>query len=463
MACGSYGGSIYLLGGQPANAWPEDPNNDHQLVTYSISDNNFTDKQTFLGISVSNDGQFYTQTQDQIITLGPRGSALWAYNMTSNTFTVLQENIPVDVEASSACLASTAEYIFVLGGIHHPAGGSSTVLSNAQVLHLTSSDWFNASNMNVARTLLSCIAVEDGTFSALYAIGGDEDGFSRSTSEKMPISDRDTMAQSNWTSIDYPASQLSLVPRSIRAVYHDGRIIILGAGGLTQGDQVFALDTHDDSVVTLPDLMPYPLANGLCAVIVEDTLYTFGGNAFYNGTVAEPVNVWAKLELQLADSSESPSTPPTLAAPSGSPTESPSSSLTSAEPSGVPGYNTTPFTGNTAQTINPTGGPTTFVSDTPALLECADIDVEIYDLDGVTPDILLWDESLQTAIANITKSSIDRVIRESGSSFSAQYSVDFVGMSLSTESYSAHCNFIIQTYPSRSPSFSEFVPLTQWT
>eukprot|EP01083_Nonionella_stella_P143838 447848_1 len=112
-AIGKWNNTIYLLGGQDYS---------QEMYSFTPSDDYFDYKSTKLNYAVNGGAQFYTQSNHTLYMISGHGGSdqsaidtLYTYDMKNDIFTSNAYKIPVRV-AWSACLASTIDYIFVIGG-----------------------------------------------------------------------------------------------------------------------------------------------------------------------------------------------------------------------------------------------------------------------------------------------------------------------------------------------------------
>eukprot|EP01083_Nonionella_stella_P058754 153838_1 len=264
MVIGKWNDTIYFLGGD---------NHPWHLFTFTPA-GDFSDYglRNFNHI-IKGDAQSYAQLNHILYMIGlddtPEINTIYTYDMKTNILKPGAYTIPTYIR-SDACLASTTDYLFVIGGtVVDLSCGLYCALDLVQPFNLVSRNWSKPLHMNVPRRSLSCIAYPKTN--TIYAVAGDDGDKNIATIEKYTIDSK----QSNWQYVDGSLTKGFVSSRC--AIYDDNIYII---GGYTNGlfsDVMHIIDTTTNNVFASPDTLPYEVA-ATAVIVVDDVLYAFGGN-----------------------------------------------------------------------------------------------------------------------------------------------------------------------------------------
>eukprot|EP01084_Bolivina_argentea_P214886 364762_1 len=279
MAIGHYNDTIYLLGGV---------NNPYQMVQYDIKNSEFTDyTTTYLSDNTGSQisGQYYTSLSNILYMIHPDGNRFSTFDLTTKIFQSDWNSIriPTDVNAYG-CLASTTDYLFVLGGF---SGG---YLNRFQALKISTMIWSTSiSSLNTARG--QCCCNFHPTTNEVYAIGGEG---SSGTIEKINV--ENDIFNRGWGYID------NLLDSSIysRSMIHKDTILVVG-GRYTDAVQVIDITTGQ---LSSGGHLSYAVSR-VSAIIVNNIAYVFGGRDA-NGYS----DIWQYVLLSTTSPSQSPSISP---------------------------------------------------------------------------------------------------------------------------------------------------------
>eukprot|EP01084_Bolivina_argentea_P132932 234570_1 len=147
MATGYFNDSIFLLGG---NAYG------YQMLEYKVSESEFIDHgENKLNDNTFGFGQYYSQINDTIYIIDPDGDKLSVFHMNTKIFEKSWNNVVIPLDVSSVgCLASSSQYLFVVGG----RDIIGAYLNTVQMLDVTTLMWSqNLANMIHFRGYLSCM------------------------------------------------------------------------------------------------------------------------------------------------------------------------------------------------------------------------------------------------------------------------------------------------------------------
>eukprot|EP01083_Nonionella_stella_P142117 439003_1 len=382
-AGGFYNGTIFLLGG----FHPE-----RQLVQYNVA----TGQVNEIGLNILTKdyygwGQTFTQNDDTLYLLSDESGGIDSYNLKalkngdySRTYLPLQSGSGDHY----ACLASSAEHLYVLGGT---TNGKNLV----QGYDIQGQYWLsNVPPLLNPRSYFPCLTHNN----ILYAIGGMA-AVGKTKYRSIEQIDVSNISQHQWS---YFPGELSSRISSSRAVAVHDKIYILGGNSEDHLpslllDLVHIMDTQTGTVTVSSDRLTERQTNTV-PIFVGTTLYAFGGNQdasvgqkimYYNGPypTAAPTEFTPSpsaypssiptvptLNPSLSPSQSSPpptrmpSTTPTTANPSAAPTMMPSTTPTTANPSAAPTMMPTqptaaPIANPTTETGQPTKVPTLQTSD----------------------------------------------------------------------------------------------------
>eukprot|EP01083_Nonionella_stella_P071520 192127_1 len=281
MACGSFNGSIFLLGGTytptPAR---------RQLVEYSVPPVDQFIDHTALLYDVFGNSEFYTQIGSILYLISSAGSTIHVYDMSNKMFTPNVVSIPTSVNWYG-CIASIHDRLFVVGGGDPDAHLSFNYL---QVLELKYMNWIDGPTMARKRVRHSCVADTFG----LFAIGGYDYESSSPWLTSIETIDINNTTQNSWEII-HNLEESNVVASS---VVHNHLIYVMGGRTCspqpcTFYDTVYIIDTKTKSVTLSNDRLPYD-AFEIASTILGGFIYIFGGG---NGAGSTPVNEWAYYEL----------------------------------------------------------------------------------------------------------------------------------------------------------------------
>eukprot|EP01084_Bolivina_argentea_P052151 95818_1 len=183
MAVAHYNKSVYLLGGN---------NNKQQMIQYDIDGNEFIDHGTnILLFETHGYGQYYTQSGNVLYIISALQSFqdtlfyLSTFNLQTNVYELDWNDIQQFEIEYGACLTSTNNYIFMLGGqSNHDITYNNDILYTVQMLNLLTDAWIsNVPSMKMRRAYHSCI-VHPST-EMMYAIGGYDGSNAKSVIEKI--------------------------------------------------------------------------------------------------------------------------------------------------------------------------------------------------------------------------------------------------------------------------------------
>eukprot|EP01084_Bolivina_argentea_P002783 5162_1 len=270
MAIGSYGNSIYLLGGDSET---------YQLTRYDIDTNKMIDcGLNNLTSSTYGDGQYYWVTNNILfMTAYDSGSALAAFDLIHASFinTKTDINIPHTVN-DDACIVSTDAFLYVVGG-----NNGATYINKVQILAIDNNTWsLNPPGMMSKRGGLSCNIHPQNNL--LYAIGGrngsvDTDYMYLNTIENINITNIDIHS---WEYTNGPLLYPTGYGRSV--IYKTS--ILLIAGFYNEGHP--GTPAHHLNVVQIIDVITGTVSYGgklnygiyrHSAIILQDVIYVFGG------------------------------------------------------------------------------------------------------------------------------------------------------------------------------------------
>eukprot|EP01084_Bolivina_argentea_P314575 544876_1 len=308
MIVGLFNQTISLLGGTPSTT---------DLVAFNIQSNNFSIT-NISGLNESLDyglehmrSQYYTSA-DNIIYIA-QSEYLSIYNMEIKTFTKQWQSLPVSTYSHLPCIASTSQYLFIMGGVN--TGG---YLQTLYLFNFSSGQWNKRLPiMTTTRDHFACIAIENEKVNKLYAIAG-YIGHYLSSVECLEI---DNIETNTWNEIGH----LSWTVRSQRAVQYKDIIFIIGglfysASHSYYKDMVYIIDTNTDKISVSSDNLPYG-ASCVSAVISDDIIYAFGGfNNYF-------VNNWMYYTMPTNNPTQTPIT--------STPTSSPTTTIPTLSPTGT--------------------------------------------------------------------------------------------------------------------------------
>eukprot|EP01083_Nonionella_stella_P300047 1022293_1 len=343
-AVGSYGRTIYLLGGFQDS---------HGFIEYDMDANKFTsiNNSPIDGFQLSQDQQFYTQ-QGDILYMFKDNLALTMFNLATLTFThaaylAFETNI-----GGLSCLTSSSEFVYVVGGRN-----LADYITTVQVLILQTQQW-RVTNMNQARAYHTCTVNNN----YLYALGGyDGSNFVHNT-ERMQA-DLTGIRSHNWE--DSVPLQIPVI--YTRALSYGNRIFVLG--GSYNSRKIDTIQIIDTASGTLSfNTLPVALSS-MGAQIIDSKIYLIGGKLDGSGNSNK---AWY-YDLITNDPTKRPSETPTRPtnAPSHRPTEktdSPSKTPSASPSMGTEDPTKKPSLNPTISPIpSPSQHPTRFPSRYPSV------------------------------------------------------------------------------------------------
>eukprot|EP01083_Nonionella_stella_P182025 653760_1 len=388
MAVGSLNHTIFLLGGNPSP---------RQMTKYHTESDSFVYAGgNALPINTSAMGQGWTQ-QGNILYLVDYDASfkLVMYHLDTQQFTTNWTDASIEI-GSSACLASSNDTLFVVGGYCN----TTSYHNKLQILNLDTLQWTNnAPSMNDARTEAACI-VANGY---LWAFGGLDANVQLVTNERVELNN---ITQNAWVYID----SLTTAITGLRAVlYKDNIYLIGGNAGMDWYDIVHVIDAQTGAL-TRTDHLPFQTTFS-SPIVVHDVLYVFGGQTLLN------LDKWAYFNLSrlTTNPSTAPSNLPT-SGPSTLPTSGPSQLPTSGPsklPTSGPSYVPTsgpskvptsrPSKIPTSGPSNlPTAGPSQWPSSNPSLNPSIRPSVSPIE----TTVVLLFNETYAKNMASVVSSTV---------------------------------------------------------
>eukprot|EP01083_Nonionella_stella_P182428 656475_1 len=344
MAYGEHDGSIYIIGGDKHRK---------QLTEYDIQQNAIID----LGSSIISDdtriGGQSTQIGSILYMIDPSGDKLSVFDMQSKVFENNWHSVTFPQRLDyTGCLASTTEYLFVVGGYKLFA-----TLDHLQTYDLSLQTWLSTVYMNELRQGPACL-VHPVPSLRLYALGGWA-GFFRSDFESIDI-DAD-ITQQTWQN----RGNLITAMNAGRCVSYSTLIFCVGGRERVDAflNTIQVIDPMNGDVVTEGDT----LGTGVYApavVLVGQIIYVFGGgNARVSGdTIGTDIIQYCPLESTEPIPTKQPTPKPTPP-PTSNPSPQPTPDVVTYTPTDKP-YTTEP---TQHPTIFPTAKPTS-----PSLLRCGE-------------------------------------------------------------------------------------------
>eukprot|EP01084_Bolivina_argentea_P210932 358890_1 len=255
MAVAATNESIFLIGGY----------NSQSVLEFNQT---FVDKQV-TAASTYGTAQFYTQiNDDELLMINSAGTHFNVYNTRQNTFNYnsVWNSMIISFVDWEACLTSTNQYLFILGGVNI----NRETLNTVHIYDMNTNEWRNSS-MNTPRQALSCNYVE--LTDQLYAIGGMNGGAFLTSVETITITDI-LNGETSWntTQISNLITQNNVGLRSV--VYQYSYIVVVG--GTNPVVDVNIINVIDGTV-TLSGHNMIHWVIWSSVVIFNDILYVFGG------------------------------------------------------------------------------------------------------------------------------------------------------------------------------------------
>eukprot|EP01083_Nonionella_stella_P156881 508553_1 len=368
-AVGSHNGTVYIIGGYY---------HQQSVTKFDVNTNAFIeydDKALSSKIWLFGWTQFYTQQQDMLFILhrtDPTNS-IAMYRMSDSHFDTQWNSINVNPRVGAfGCLASSPDYLFVVGG----ADTSYNSINTVQVVSLTTFVWLsNVTPLIQKRRETSCIVHKD----KLYAFGGYIDVFA-GLSEDMWTDTNERIGLNNilngsWQYIQPLATKLS----SAHIISWRHYIYIVGGKyDDTPLDSVYIFNSITEEISLSPNRLSYTVQHA-AVIAVGDSIYAFGGEI----NLEDPTDRWMHTTLVMdssaptsspsdtpsahpsaapsdstsADPTDSPSADPT-GHPSSHPATSPSDSATTpTEPSADPSADPSPIEPSVGSSVEPSADP----------------------------------------------------------------------------------------------------------
>ena len=279
--------------------------NAKQLVKYSIVNDQFVDYGTIYSALMGNSlgefgyGGYYSQLNSTMLyTITPISWSTFnvqyisAYNLKDLSYQQLHPSIPTNV-GQYACLASSeipSPRLYVTGGQTQ----NYDRLDDLRVLDLYQSHWLtNMPSMNQTRSSHGCIVVDE----RLFVVGGDN----VTAVESINVMD---IESASWGTIgnlpDY-RSRFGQVVEFDKVIYVIGGAHSYDSGSnrdtvsirMTKPYSVLMIDTKSGDISLHSDPLPYSVT-GMATVIVDNTIYGFGG---YNGSSHRSMNTWISYKM----------------------------------------------------------------------------------------------------------------------------------------------------------------------
>eukprot|EP01084_Bolivina_argentea_P186608 321616_1 len=313
MAVGSYGNSIYLLGGK----------HPQQVTRYDIVTNEMFEIGEYkLPSHVFGSGQFYSIFNNIMYIVDGTDNTLSTYNLRTESFTQYWNNIRIPSKVGiGSCIVVTNAFLFVVGGYNYV----DNVYNALQILSLERYPytWIpNPPPMIKSRNYLTCNIIND----ILYAIGG-YDQIDQNKLEYLDTVEYIVVTQNDmYKSWKYMDARLLYPIESARSVVYKALILVIGGQYYEQYQTQHIVDVMqvintDTFKITAGGILNEPVYN-TAAIIVNDIIYAFGGNSFNS----DMINQWQYCSLvRTQQPTKSPTSLPTNTPtnyPSNAPTKS---------------------------------------------------------------------------------------------------------------------------------------------
>ena len=274
--------------------------NGYQLVSYNVETRDFTDHgqnylPTYLQFHQYGFGQTYTQIGDILWMTDYRGNYFNTFNTKTLEFVFSNHGqylIPVDVNAD-ACLASSQNYLFVVGGSNSLNGTGYNYLDLLQIYDVSLSLWKNnLPKLLEKRSSLACFVHNE----YLYAIGGVNVEINKvnylATVEMLFVgNDLLNIHSEQWQYIG-DLSQGVRYPRA--ALYGHDILVIGGLNGTVTNRAVKEINVINTAThkITLSGTLAFPTYL-TAAIVKNDIAYAFAG-LLTNGAAT---NHWQYINL----------------------------------------------------------------------------------------------------------------------------------------------------------------------
>eukprot|EP01083_Nonionella_stella_P178572 631208_1 len=339
MAVGYWDGSVFILGGFPDSK---------EFVEYEVANDKMIDHGTILSFDIEKQGQFYTQTNNNLFMISNDDRLLMMdLSQTTKTLQTYGAPLPTNV-ATFGCLESNDEFIFMVAGSDALDGPLAGYLDELQILDILASKWIsNAPKMTSPRLFSACSIHKESGY--LYVIGGYL-GAPIKLVEKINVNNIANISTQQWKSV----SDLTNPADRSRSVVFGDYILVIGGFGKTLNDvntQIQIINTLTDSVSLAPSVMNYGGADA-GVILSQNIIYNFGGWVTWPGSVT---NQWES--CYIADIT---TFPPTTYLPTSSPVNAPSS-IPSHSPTYIPS-----IIPSTALSIHPSIHPSVHPSIRPS-------------------------------------------------------------------------------------------------
>eukprot|EP01084_Bolivina_argentea_P297116 511802_1 len=346
MAIGHWNGSIFLLGGT---------NERNALVEYNIISDQMIDYgNNSLPTRIFGYNTFYTQQNELLFMIDPFDNVLNVMDLSSKMFISNWHsvNMTPPIESGFRCLASTQEFIFMMGGYNTEY----KIINDLQILSLSTYAWIpNAPSMFWKRYNHACVFHPESE--KLYVMGGygkpvNCSGYCSGDITSVEEIKVENILNNKWEK----TTDLLFARHSARATTYGYNILVIGGdvwddslGNYKDIDEVEVINIYTNKV-TLTARLNYPISSA-AIINVQDRISVFGGVDHAHKPYKTEVNKWQYFDLPTA-----PTAAPTL--PSVSPTISPSQQTVS--PTIDPTSNPTKDTDNptNAPSFSPSAGPT---------------------------------------------------------------------------------------------------------
>eukprot|EP01083_Nonionella_stella_P083391 230594_1 len=372
MAIGSWNNTISIFGGEDYHT---------SYVEYDIASGSIIDHgQSFISPGrIYGSSSFFTQKDQHLYSIDYYGQRFIRFDLSNKTYEYDWNSLAFPKKVyHTACLASTDQYLFVVGG----GSTSGSPYQNFQILNLTapvsSSSWITGSLLNEGRSRSTC-AVHPST-NRLYVFGGKDSD----TIESVNVASDVVMSTETWS---YNANTLLIQTRAPSSIIWGDDIYIIGGYDYhySTGDnflnmiQIFSTLT---GTVTASGTMLDFATMSAAAIRVGQIVYVFGG-APYASPVVQHSSAWQHCDLL---ATRPPTTAPTLnptkqpTIPTSIPTEHPTvqtmspttptsvpTRSPSSDPTKSPTIHPTEVTVNpTATTVNPSMTPSNQPTNAPS-------------------------------------------------------------------------------------------------
>eukprot|EP01083_Nonionella_stella_P064140 166915_1 len=255
---GTFNHSIYIVGGNGGRS---------SVMKYNIAANAFTLADPLSNSGVYAHSQSYTQIEHKLYMISNWANTnpkyIYIYNMQTEQYIIdYFPQIPIQPR-DTACLASTSQYLYVLGGMSGP---------DVQVLDIANKTWQNnVPSMQVHRQWFGCIVEPNSKY--LYAIGGKTDD---RTIERVQTNNITAHA---WRNIagKFPSSKI----HHIRCIIYRNHIWVIGGyygswSSPTYIRDVYMIDTVTGDLSISPDQIKYDIY-GAASIIASGKVFVFGG------------------------------------------------------------------------------------------------------------------------------------------------------------------------------------------